>query len=57
MEHATGIRNELPRRKRRGIHKDTINFIVASDGVLDPKLRNKSYDLETVHGCQFTVIS
>ena len=39
-----GIRtrfNELPRRKQRGITEGLDRFTVASDGVLDPLLRNK----------------
>lgn len=33
--------NELPRRKQRGITKGSDRYIVASEGVLDPMLRNK----------------
>ena len=35
--------NELPRRKQRGITKGSDRFNVASDGVLDPMLRNKEH--------------
>ena len=34
--------NELPRRKQRGINEGSDRFIVASNGVLDPALRNKN---------------
>ena len=38
--------NELPRRKQRGINYGRTNSIVASDGVLNPSLRNKDYRKE-----------
>ena len=38
----TARRNELPRRKQRGINEGSDRFSVASDGVLNPMLRNKA---------------
>ena len=40
-----GSLNELPRRKQRGITEGSDRFNVASDGVLDPMLRNERYFL------------
>jgi hypothetical protein len=44
--------NELPRRKQRGINhqKGFYHFNVASDGVLNPMLRNKHQKPAIING-------
>jgi hypothetical protein len=47
------VQNELPRRKQRAIAEGSDHSNVASDGVLDPMLRNK---LEQVKIISITLV-